>query len=370
SNDFFVNRTPWSSLDSSACAGAHCNAPKTPLKQNNYGFNIGGPFYIPGHYNTSKSKTFFFFSENWVKYRNGTVLGTGSADVPSLRQRQGDFSECDPASANFNATVADSCTLPVNPATNLTYPGSKVPTDPNALTMLNSLIPLANSGPIGWVAAHSAPTDYRQDSIRVDQNINDKTTMFVRFTNDAWQQTVYPSEYSSAQFDSVGSIFSVPAKSAVLHLTRTFKPSLMNEFVIAWGNDPHHITGFPGPGSPSGSITKPSTWTAGQFFAANKSQPFLPGVSVSGGLPYSFYEDVLYGVFYNSVPTWTVKDNLALTHGRHTLKMGVFVMRTAINSMNGSTDPQGFYTFPGGGSVTTQNGLADIDRKSTRLNSS
>ena len=84
-NDFFINRQPWSSLDPSDCAGngsGPCNAPKTPLKQNNYGFNFGGPFYIPGLYNTNKSKTFFFYSENWVKYRNGTVLGTGTADVP------------------------------------------------------------------------------------------------------------------------------------------------------------------------------------------------------------------------------------------------------------------------------------------------
>jgi hypothetical protein len=362
-NDFFINRQPWSSLGPSDCAGngaGPCNAPKTPLKQNNYGFSLGGPVYIPGVYNTTKSKTFFFYSENWVKYRNGTVLGTGTADVPSLLMRQGDFSQCDPASSNYNVVVASGCVLPTNPATGQHYPGDVVPIDPNAQTLLNSFVPLPNSGPIGWVAAHSVPTDYRQDSIRVDQNINDKTALFFRFTNDAWQQTVVPSEYSSANFDSVESIFSVPAKSVVLHLTRTLRPDLMNEFIVAWGNDPHHITALPGPGSPSHSITKPSDWTASQFFAANKSQPFLPGVSVSGGLPFSFNEDVLYGVFFNRVPTWTVKDNLAYTHGTHSLRTGVFIMRTAINSMNGIVAPQGEYSFTGGGPITTGNGLADM----------
>src|SRR6202040_3761188 len=32
-------------------------------KKNDFGFTIGGPVYIPGHYNTSKQKTFFFWSE-------------------------------------------------------------------------------------------------------------------------------------------------------------------------------------------------------------------------------------------------------------------------------------------------------------------
>jgi hypothetical protein len=359
-NDFFENRTPWDSLPAADCTGSTCNAPKTPLKQNNYGFNIGGPVYIPGLYNTSKTKTFFFYSENWVKYRNGTVLGTGTADVPSLRMRQGDFSECDPSSPNFSVVVSSGCVLPTNPLTGNLYSGDMVPINTNAQILLDSFIPLPNSGPIGWVSAPSLPTNYRQDSVRVDQNINDKTTLFVRVTNDAWAQHVVPSEYSSAQFNTVASVFSVPAKSIVMHLTRTFKPNLMNEFVVAWGNDPHHIHALPGPGSPDGSITKPSDWTAGQFFTANASQPYLPGVSIGGGLPFSAYEDVVYGTFYNSVPTWTVKDNVAYTHGKHTLKMGVFILRTAIDCMNGSTDPQGEYTFTGGGPITTGNGLADF----------
>ncbi len=34
-------------------------------KKNDFGFTIGGPVYIPGHYNTDKQKTFFFWSEEW-----------------------------------------------------------------------------------------------------------------------------------------------------------------------------------------------------------------------------------------------------------------------------------------------------------------
>ena len=73
-NNFFTNR---SSIGSTA--------PKNPLKWNDFGYTIGGPVYIPGHYNTDKSKTFFFWSENWRRYRQGVVIGP--VGVP-------DFSRC------------------------------------------------------------------------------------------------------------------------------------------------------------------------------------------------------------------------------------------------------------------------------------
>ena len=72
---------------------------KQPLKWNIFGYNLGGPVTIPGVYNTDRSKTFFFWSQSWTRFREGAVV---SDDVPSLRMRQGDFSECDPGSPNFN----------------------------------------------------------------------------------------------------------------------------------------------------------------------------------------------------------------------------------------------------------------------------
>ena len=59
---------------------------------------MGGPFYIPKVYNTSKNKTFFFFSEERALYRAATTVG-GSA--PTALMRTGDFSECDPKSGNY-----------------------------------------------------------------------------------------------------------------------------------------------------------------------------------------------------------------------------------------------------------------------------
>ncbi len=346
-NDWFVNR------QINPPGG---KAPKRPLKWNDYGYTFGGPFYIPGRYNTDKSKTFFFWSQNWRKYREGQVV---SAGVPSLRMRPGDFSECDKASPNFNAAISD-CKVPINPATGVAFPGDIVPIDPNGKALLDGLIPLPNNGVTGYIAAPSTPVNWRQEQIRVDQNISDKTSLFVRYTQDAWDTTVVPSLWTSANYDTIKTQFSGPGKSAVLHITHSFKPNLMNEFVMAYTVD--HILLFPqaGASSVAGSINKPSSWTASNLFPPNKNNPLLPGTSIGGGAGFGATEEAGDRPWFNSNPIITWKDNVAWTAGKHTLKFGLFVEDYRKNEQFGSGTTQGFMTFSGSSPISTKNGLADM----------
>lgn len=68
-----------------------------PVHYNQYGYNIGGPIYIPGKFNTSKSKVFFYFGQEWLKYNfveSGSSVGSaGLLTVPTMKMRSGDFSE-------------------------------------------------------------------------------------------------------------------------------------------------------------------------------------------------------------------------------------------------------------------------------------
>jgi hypothetical protein len=204
-------------------------APKNPLKWNDFGYTLGGPVYIPGHYNTDKTKTFFSWSEDWRRYREGTTVSTG---VPSLRMRQGDFSECDPASSNFNPVVASGCTIPTNPATGNPYPGDLVPIDPNAKALLNAFLPLPNSGPINYVAPSPGVINWRQEQIRIDENLSDKTQAFLRWTQDSNYALLTPAPGSSA--DSSTNSYFRPGKSAVFHVVRSIRPNLLNEFVAGF----------------------------------------------------------------------------------------------------------------------------------------
>ncbi len=58
-------------------------------KQNEFGFKLGGPVYIPKVYD-GKNKTFFFLNFNWFKYRGGTANSLET--LPTAAMKGGDFS--------------------------------------------------------------------------------------------------------------------------------------------------------------------------------------------------------------------------------------------------------------------------------------
>src|SRR6202162_4887296 len=62
-----------------------------PVHYNQFGYNIGGPLFIPNHFNTDKSKVFWYWGEEWVRYIFTDTNSTTT--VPTLKMRVGDFSE-------------------------------------------------------------------------------------------------------------------------------------------------------------------------------------------------------------------------------------------------------------------------------------
>ncbi len=352
SNDWFVNRQI-------APPGGH--APKRPLKWNDYGYTLGGPVYIPNHYNTDKSKTFFYWSEDWRAYREGQVVSSG---VPSLLERKGDFSECDKNSPNYNSVVASGCVLPT--VNGVTYDNiNQIPgLDPvgvtNATDLINGLVPLPNNGPNNWILSSSTATNWRQEQIRVDQNVSDKTQVFVRYTQDAWNTLAVPSLWSWSNFDTIKTPFDGPGKSAVLHITHSFKPNLMNEFVMGYTVDHILLYNQPGTSCAGGTcqINRPSNFQMAHFFPANNGNPLLPGIVVCGGGP-CFAEDASNHPWFNSNPIITWKDNVGYTTGRHSMKFGFFLEKYRKNEQFGA-DTQGYAQFANWGSNTSGNALADM----------
>jgi hypothetical protein len=131
---------------------------------------------------------------------------------------------------------------------------------------------------------------------------------------------------SGSDYDSASTGFPAPTMSAVVHITHTFKPNLMDEFVMGITNDHWHIIPQVGPSSPARSINKPSSWTVGNLFPPNAGNPLLPALSVSGGLPFSIYE--VEGVLaFSSQPIGNIKNNLLWSVGKHALKFGAFLER-------------------------------------------
>ena len=152
--------------------------------------------------------------------------------------------------------------------------------------------------------------------IRVDHNITDNTRLFVRYTLDAYQQDVVPSLWVSASFPTVKTTFGAPAKNAVVHLTESFRPDLMNEFIASFSTDVNNMQNSTGFNSPAGSVARPANFGVHTLFPENASQTILPGIAVNGGNPFSFSEDTGFNFFFWD-PNVSLKDNLLWAYGKH-----------------------------------------------------
>ncbi|MGH9326873.1 MAG: carboxypeptidase regulatory-like domain-containing protein [Terriglobia bacterium] len=347
-NDFFANRV---------IAPAGGNAPKTPLKQNNYGFTLGGPVYIPGLYNVSKSKTFFFVSEEWQPIREGTVISSG---VPSVPMRRGDFSQCDSSMPDYNPVVASGCSVPINPATGQKFSGDIVPIDPNAADLVNGLIPLPNNGPIGWLEAPSLATNYRQDLFRIDENIGSKTTAFFRYLHNSWSQVEPGGPWGFTSPGVVEDPYDGPGLTEEFQLEHSFKPNMVNQVIVGWErNQVIFHQPVAGVASEAHSILRPSNFTMGRLFSEN-ANPLLPAISISGGTPFSYSVDTSFAPWQNYIHNIDVQDNFDWVIGAHSLTIGAYAQRIRAGSPWGTNDTQGSLTFTGGGPITTTNALADM----------
>lgn len=188
------------------------NQPRNRDNQNNYGFNVGGPIYVPGFgegtpaFYKLKDRAFFFF--NYEGYRQRLGLNTITT-VPSVRMRTGDFSELltDP----YILTVRDNAGNLIFPTGIRIYdprfaPGLRtMPIPGNRLDLITSIIvvngvprplidpagrailqyyPLPNrTGPSGstvyqnFAASVIAPNDSNQFTVKTNFNLTSKQTL-------------------------------------------------------------------------------------------------------------------------------------------------------------------------------------------------
>ncbi len=74
--DFHASAWEFNRNDALDAANAYFNnangvASRPNLRFNTYGFNVGGPVFIPKVYNKDRDKTFFFYNMEWRKLIQG-----------------------------------------------------------------------------------------------------------------------------------------------------------------------------------------------------------------------------------------------------------------------------------------------------------
>lgn len=350
------------------------DSPSVPsYKKNDFGFTIGGPVFIPGHYNTNKQKTFFFWSEEWR--REITPNPFGLTQVPTMAERQGNFSdECPDGSGSF----ADCPAVPgfenaSGPAAGYTPNLNAVPAYTNNLPLTNALNLLieqpnfatgtvAGPGALdAWIANPSLAMKWRQELFKIDHNINDKVRANFRYIHDSWKEA-YPTPLwtDGTSFPSIGTNFENPGVSMVARLTANVSPTLLNEFVASYTTD-HISTTLTGPWQRPSAFGALGLYDNGFGFNA----PEVPGISIAGNrFGGGFSEDPGYvpeGPI-NSNPTFTFRDNVTKIIGAHNLTFGGYFIDAHKSELpQPPTGANGILGFSNSGNPNTSgNAYADL----------
>ncbi|HXJ38223.1 MAG TPA: carboxypeptidase-like regulatory domain-containing protein [Bryobacteraceae bacterium] len=139
-------------------------SPTVPtLKQNNFGYTVGGPVLVPFYHGAKK--TFFFVSEQWVDAHTGSVV---RGLTPTADQRNG----------LFTSAIKDPLTgqnFPKNGAGQYQIPADRLNT--NALAFINALYPLPNnpgSASLNYINLTPSLLTQRDDEFKVDHNFSER----------------------------------------------------------------------------------------------------------------------------------------------------------------------------------------------------
>src|SRR3984957_2363715 len=175
-------------LDANTFANNAIGGARNYDKLDEWGFTAGGPVWIPKVYN-GKDRTFFFVA--YEKYRDNTLARNQLSSVPSLAQRNGDFSQTFNNAGQLNPIYDPATGRSVNGTwTRDPFPGNIIPAgriDPVGSKMAN-IYPLPNVTPPGlvnWQNNFFSPlyTQYFFPNVvaRLDHNFGDKERVYGRF---------------------------------------------------------------------------------------------------------------------------------------------------------------------------------------------
>jgi len=303
----FYNANTFSGRASIA-AGTPLSAANTvPIERyNDYGFTLGGPLYIPKLYNPVKNRTYFFWSEEW---RKASTPETNQINVPTNAQLAGSFTSPIPIAPTGCVTTAGGVST-INPSC---Y--SK-----NAAAYLAAFMapnPANNAAGNQLVTNYSQLNNFRQDIIRLDQNIGDRIRIFGRYMEDVVPQNEPFSLWGGNNYPGVeNTSVNAPGRNLVFNGTVTISPKVVNEieYVDAWGAINSTLSGIANSPAFLSQLTNNTAYTDPNGRAPNVSISGLTGLG-NGSAPY-FERNIDKNIF----------DNLSIQHGNHTIRTGFTAM--------------------------------------------
>jgi hypothetical protein len=280
-----------------------------PLKQNQFGGTFGGPI--------QHDKTFFFGYYEGFRNRQGE---TRTATVPSLLERQGDFSQS-------GITLLNVFAQPPQP-----LPGNKVPFINPISANLLQFIPLPNRGTNSFVSTQTLNDNSDQFGVRIDHYLssNDVLNFRYMFSNS---NVLDPLSVSGANVPGFPVGEDHRAQNFVVQETHTFSPHMIGSARFSFLRykflvDEHLNHTLP---SSVGFQYQPSLNVAAG----------LPFIQIAG---YSEFGDPITGPRDTYQNSFDYSGALTWIRGRHEMKFGGGYQRDQINALQGIAS-NGFFVF-------------------------
>ena len=280
-----------------------------PLKQNQFGGTFGRPIV--------KDRSFFFGYYEGFRNRQGETV---AATVPSLLQRQGNFSEHGLCQINFATGNCD----PV--------PGNQLTTiDPIAQNILK-FYPLPTEGLNSFVTTQSLSVNNDQFGLRLDQYLSPSDNLNVRYMFSGGP-TTDPLSTSGANVPGFPVGEDDRAQNFVVQETHVFSPAvvsvarfsyLRNKFLFGErvNHEPPSSLGF-------------------QYDPTLDIAAGPPFIQVGG---YASVGDPITGPRNTFQNTFDISGSLSWIRGKHELKFGGGFRRDQINALQGIAT-NGFFVF-------------------------
>jgi outer membrane receptor protein involved in Fe transport len=253
------------------------SAPRPPLRQNDLGFALGGPVWVP-HYN-GRNKTFFFASYEGLRLRQPQV--SNPVVVPSLAAR-------DRGTGDIRS-ILNAYPLPNRPALAI---------DPNSAI---------------FIGTYSNPSNLDATSVRIDHSFG-RLSVFGRYHNSP--STVRPRNISNPVVLDSNVLNS---ETVTLGATAVLSPRIMNDLRMNFSRSRAELVSDSD--DFGGAVPLPASVAFPPFASPVKEKARI-AVATSSILVYGPNQD-------NRQRQWNIVETFTTIQGSHTMKFGFDYRRMA-----------------------------------------
>jgi Carboxypeptidase regulatory-like domain len=298
------------------------------VKQNQFGFTLGGPIVIPHVYN-GKNRTFIFGDYEGTRVRRAQTFNNL---VPTAGQRDGDFSAIRTPIYNPLATQPD----PNNPGQFIKtpFPGNVIPANllSSQAAFYLPFYPLPNTAQGTFNFVPNSQNTVDKFDIRVDHHFSDADALSGSYS---FNQVL---NYTPGQFAANGGVTQeVRRQRAGLSETHSFGPATLNELRLNYVRTRES-------NAPQGLGTNYTVNSGiGGFVDQSGAFPGFPGLTISGYL--GFNGNAFSPIIFRD-NKYEIGDNVTWVRGSHAFKAGALLRYYDTATVNAARS-RGAFTFNG-----------------------